>query len=260
MTKRPAFMFYPADWRKDPELRVCSIAARGLWIDMLALMHEGDPYGHLVVNGAPITDDQLARLVGEPVKRIRALLGELESHCVFSRTDNGVVFSRRMVADEHIRDMRAASGKLGGNPKLLHKSGDKAAVNGVVKQTVKQKPTPSVAVAVAVSPSGGSTSVADAPAAPSWVAEGVSWWVANAGNVTHGRFGAAFSALVAVHGWTAVFADAQAWVAARKAEAKPCRVEWCAADASARITTPRQAIFDHATGELTEYGERVTRP
>lgn len=147
MAKRPAFMFYPADWRKDPELRVCSIAARGLWIDMIALMHEGDPYGHLVVNGVAVSDVQLARLVGESVTAVRKLLAELESHNVFSRNDMGVAYSRRMVADEHIRNVRAESGKLGGNPTLM----DKGKVKPLVKQTVKQKPTPSVAVAVSPS-------------------------------------------------------------------------------------------------------------
>jgi hypothetical protein len=140
-------MFYPADWRKDPELRVCSIAARGLWIDMIALMHEGEPYGHLVVNGIAISEPQLARLVGESTAVVKRLLAELESRNVFSRNAEGVIFSRRMVADEHIRDVRAASGKLGGNPALKDKRQDK----GLVKQSDKQKPTPSVAVAVAPS-------------------------------------------------------------------------------------------------------------
>ena len=140
-------MFYPADWRKDPELRVCSIAARGLWIDMIALMHEGDPYGHLVVNGVAVSAVQLARLVGEPVAVVRRLLAELESHNVFSRNEIGVAFSRRMVADEHIRNVRAEAGKLGGNPTLM----DKGKVKPLVKQRLKQKPTPSVAVAVSPS-------------------------------------------------------------------------------------------------------------
>ena len=29
--KRPAFQFYPSDWRKDMALQSCSVAARGLW-------------------------------------------------------------------------------------------------------------------------------------------------------------------------------------------------------------------------------------
>ena len=111
-------MFYPADWRKDPELRVCSIAARGLWIDMIALMHEGDPYGHLVVNGVAVSAVQLARLVGEPVAVVRRLLAELESHNVFSRNEIGVAFSRRMVADEGRREFQAVAGRKGGSPSL----------------------------------------------------------------------------------------------------------------------------------------------
>jgi hypothetical protein len=65
MSKRPAFQFYPSDWRNDPGLRLCSCGARGLWADMLCLMHEGEPYGHLTVFGRPIEPQALARLVGE---------------------------------------------------------------------------------------------------------------------------------------------------------------------------------------------------
>jgi hypothetical protein len=54
--ERPWMKFYPADWRADPMLRVCSIGARGLWIELLALMHESERYGHLLVNGKQPTD------------------------------------------------------------------------------------------------------------------------------------------------------------------------------------------------------------
>jgi hypothetical protein len=43
--------FYPSDWRSDPMLRLCSLAARGLWMEMMCLMHEAEPYGSLLVNG-----------------------------------------------------------------------------------------------------------------------------------------------------------------------------------------------------------------
>lgn len=36
----PWLKFYPTDWRSDPALKMCSLAARGLWIEMIALMHE----------------------------------------------------------------------------------------------------------------------------------------------------------------------------------------------------------------------------
>ncbi|PJX23863.1 hypothetical protein CAP48_12370 [Advenella sp. S44] len=32
----------------------CSLAARGLWHEMMCLMHESEPYGHMAVNGKPM--------------------------------------------------------------------------------------------------------------------------------------------------------------------------------------------------------------
>lgn len=113
MTKRPAFQFYPGDWRTDNGLRLCSLVARGLWIEMMAIMHEGEPYGHLTVQGRPISVDMLARLVGEGPTVIKRAMKDLEDNDVFSRTDEGVIFSRRMVRDEEIRNARAAGGSLG---------------------------------------------------------------------------------------------------------------------------------------------------
>lgn len=113
MSKRPAFQFYPSDWRNDAGLRLCSIAARGLWIEMMCLMHDATPYGHLTVMGRAIAPEALARLAGESVAAVKRWLVEMEQNDVFSRTDEGVIFSRRMVRDEEIREARAAGGPAG---------------------------------------------------------------------------------------------------------------------------------------------------
>ncbi|HDA7904193.1 TPA: hypothetical protein O5V80_002738, partial [Staphylococcus aureus] len=60
----PWMKFYPSDWRADPMLRLCSMAARGLWVEMLCIMHEATPYGTLLVNGRRLDKKQLAALVG----------------------------------------------------------------------------------------------------------------------------------------------------------------------------------------------------
>lgn len=112
-SKRPAFQFYPSDWRTDPGLRLCSIPARGLWIEMLCLMHEGEPYGHLTRQGNPLTSVALARLCGEAVGDIEQWLAELRDNGVYSLSDAGAIVSRRMVRDEQIRSTRAAGGELG---------------------------------------------------------------------------------------------------------------------------------------------------
>src|SRR4029453_6071028 len=43
----PYFRFYAKDWIGNPALRSCTPAARGTWIDLLALMTEADTFGEL---------------------------------------------------------------------------------------------------------------------------------------------------------------------------------------------------------------------
>jgi hypothetical protein len=117
--KLPWMKFYPADWRADPALRMCSLAARGLWMEMLSIMHEADPRGSLLINGNTIGDKQLASLCGASVREIIALLAELEMAGVFSRAADGTIFSRRMKRDEEKAAQDKANGKTGGNPRLI---------------------------------------------------------------------------------------------------------------------------------------------
>ena len=95
----PWMKFYPRDWRGDQALRAVSIAARGLWIECLCIMHEAKPYGHLLVNGQKVEDDTLARMAGVSVDEVQTLMSELQQAGVFSLTRKGVVFSRRMTKD-----------------------------------------------------------------------------------------------------------------------------------------------------------------
>ncbi|MBX5190146.1 hypothetical protein HJB86_14645 [Rhizobium sp. NZLR3b] len=129
MSKNPWLKFYPLDWRGDPKLRMCSMAARGLWIEILALMHEATPYGHLLVTGKSPTDMQIAVLAGAPSDQVTELLGELETAGVFSRTKDGVIYSRRMIRDEKRSAMARKNGGKGGNPSLSNDKGNSPSVN-----------------------------------------------------------------------------------------------------------------------------------
>ncbi len=154
MKARPSFQFYPADWLRDPGLRSCSLGARGLWIDILSFMHEAEPYGHLTLNGHDIDPETLARMVGAPLRGVRQSLAELETAGVFSRTEEGTIFSRRMVRDEALRKKRAEGGPLSLNhpdvPRKKEKDGS--------KDTFKDTLPPSLDGSFGGSPSSSSSS------------------------------------------------------------------------------------------------------
>lgn len=99
MSQFPFLKFFPADWRSDTELRSCSLAARGLWIEMMGLMHESKRYGHLVVGGRIVDVDQLATLVGATTQEVSDLLGQLEKAGVFSKSSDSSIYSRRMARE-----------------------------------------------------------------------------------------------------------------------------------------------------------------
>lgn len=116
--KLPWFKFYPADWRAEPALRMVSLEARGLWIECMCIMHEAEPYGHLMVRGVPLEVSSLAAIVGGTEQQVRAGLHELESAGVLSVSRDGIVFCRRMVRDAKNRERAKNHGKKGGSPLL----------------------------------------------------------------------------------------------------------------------------------------------
>ena len=138
-TRLPSFQFYPGDWLKDPKLRSVSIAARGLWMDLICLMSESDPRGYLQdATGRALSEKQIARMTGCAQQTVKKLLQELEVSGVFSRTETeGIIYSRRIVRDEEIRMKNRENGCKGGNPQLMKP------VNPSVNRDANRNLTPS---------------------------------------------------------------------------------------------------------------------
>jgi hypothetical protein len=116
--KLPYFPFFPDDWLSDEKLRLCSLAARGLWMDLLSLMHKGDRRGFLQqANGSPYTPEQIARCAGCSLVEAAHLLQELLTTGTATADEHGVIYNRRMVRDERKRRLCSEAGrKGGGNP------------------------------------------------------------------------------------------------------------------------------------------------
>jgi hypothetical protein len=121
--ERPWMKFYPQDWRADEKLRMCSLGARGLWIEMLSLMHRSERYGTLLIHSKAPSLEQLAVQVGASVHVVSEALAELETAGVFSRNAQDAIYSRRMKRDEKKIKNAHKNGSKGGNPKLRASNG-----------------------------------------------------------------------------------------------------------------------------------------
>lgn len=137
--KLPAIQFYPADWRTDIGVQSLSFHDRGIWFEMLCVMHESEQRGKLIHNGKPMSEESIARLIGCDIKSFRKALKNIIDSGVCSK-DGDIIFNRRMVKDDELIQKRRACGSLGGNPKLKQNQKE---VGNLDNQNPNQNLTPS---------------------------------------------------------------------------------------------------------------------
>lgn len=111
----PYIKFFVNDWLSDEKLRMCSLAARGLWMDLICVAHKSGRRGHLQqANGQPLSREQIARIASCSPEEVDGLLQELIDSETASVTKAGVVYSRRIERDEYKRKIRSKAGRKGG--------------------------------------------------------------------------------------------------------------------------------------------------
>lgn len=127
--------FYPESWIAEIGLRMCSLAARGLWIDLICHMAKSPEHGVLLtMAGKPITDGQIAAFVGIEPNVVREALRELEDNRVLSRRPDGAIFSRRMVKDHAEYTEQSANGRKGAR---LKRGGLEGTLEGTPQGTLE---------------------------------------------------------------------------------------------------------------------------
>lgn len=205
--KRPAFQFYPGDWRANANLRRCSHYERGVWIDVMCLMHDSDgQYGVLRWPLAEIAQAVNCKPADLAALRRKGVLkgagdGETCEAFVYVPRSGGrdgepvtlvpeqagpVWFSSRMVRDEYVRLRRGEGARFTSEdnpqPKKSSKGvpkggfgGDKG--HGPSSSSSSLTADPSLRSGSSSSPPGlthpASRAIPDVPT--SW-AEWSSWW------------------------------------------------------------------------------------
>lgn len=113
--KLPALQFYVGDWRKDPGVQALDYERRGVWFELLLLMHESEQRGKLLLNGKAMPDEAIARLLGLDVQKWTKIKNALLDYGVARiDEDTGALMSKRMVDDEDKRQKKVEAGRKGG--------------------------------------------------------------------------------------------------------------------------------------------------
>lgn len=114
-----------SDWAADYGLRASSLAAKGLWMEMLSIMARSKRKGYLLDGEKQMESKTLANIVSIPTDEADCLINELRSHGVFSESADGIIYNRRMAREGEISEIRAECGKHGGRPKSKTEANEK---------------------------------------------------------------------------------------------------------------------------------------
>ena len=113
--KLPALQFYVGDWRKDPGIQGLDYESRGVWLEILLMMHESEDRGKLLLCGKAMPIEALAQNLGLDPSKAEQVVSKLEAYGVASRDeDTGALINRRMVREEAKRQAKVKAGRLGG--------------------------------------------------------------------------------------------------------------------------------------------------
>ena len=107
MKKLPAIQFYPGDWRRNPKVQSLTYEERGLWFEMLCLMHFAEPRGKLPLEDLPM-------LLGIDQAKAKQTVAKLLAKEV-ANTEQNYIICRRMIKESKISELRANAGFRGGS-------------------------------------------------------------------------------------------------------------------------------------------------
>lgn len=130
--KRPSFQFYPGDWTGNSNLRRCTHAEKGVWLEVMCLMHDQAEYGVLrwplkeIVEAVKCKPADIRALVSKGV--LKGSDDSLPEPFIYTprsgRKDGEPVtlldiqpgpiwYSSRMVKDEYVRTIRGGDTRFG---------------------------------------------------------------------------------------------------------------------------------------------------
>lgn len=123
MAGLPYMQFYVGDWRRATDVQSLPYHERGIWFEMLCLMHDSPLCGELSnADGTPMAEEEVARLLGLARQDYTKARDLILRKGVASVNEHGVIYSRRMVKDRQAKEAKSRAGKAGADSRWLGKA------------------------------------------------------------------------------------------------------------------------------------------
>ena len=156
MSKLPALQFYPGDWFRDAAVQSLTTLERGIWFELLLLMHDSPCRGKLLISTQKVyPKTALSRRFGMRPKRLDTILDKFVSYGVADICEEtGALMCRRMVRETeqnlHMQKVRKAAANKRWNrcktdanhdAKVMqnHALSSSSSSSGTKKKTVQKK-------------------------------------------------------------------------------------------------------------------------
>lgn len=147
LTDQPYLPLYVDDWMNNNKLKMCSLEARGLMIQIMCVLHKEETYGKILLKqkfkqneSTPLNfASQLARLCMANLLEIQKPFYELLEEEVLEIEEEWLICPR-MVKDAYISQTRANAGKAGGKASQLKTKKDESFAEAKGEAKAKQNP------------------------------------------------------------------------------------------------------------------------
>lgn len=103
MAKKPEHFWIEPNKLSEKGIDFCTLAAQGLWLKMMRLLHASERYGYLSRDGKSVPDEQIARRCGIDHQEWIVLMAELFDFDLLRRSNDRIIFSPELVTQAEWR-------------------------------------------------------------------------------------------------------------------------------------------------------------
>lgn len=124
MSQQPHILFYYKDWLADDRLKVCSMACKAVWIDLICQSANCEQRGVFRDAKSSSTRRQLVDSLSGNRRQVALGFDECLERGLLRQEEDGTFYVPRIKRDAELSTIRKAAGSKGGSPILVNQKSE----------------------------------------------------------------------------------------------------------------------------------------